>query len=236
MRHLVHPLLFVGVGLCLVGCDPQAPVEADPNERRAPEFDEAEEVLDGRVVGVTDGDTLTVLDASRQTTKVRLAGIDAPESSQDFGSRAKQALSAKVFERDVRVRITDYDRYERAIGDIYLADRWINEELVREGLAWHYTDYSEDADLARAELDARAVRVGVWSKEAPVAPWDYRRGARSQPAASDPGGPDTMVFITKTGSKYHRYGCRSLARSHAPLKLPEARLRYSPCGSCKPPN
>lgn len=227
--------LLVTVGLCLVGCDQQAPVEAEPSGRHAPQVDDAAEVLVGRVVGVTDGDTLTVLHAGRQTTKVRLAGIDAPESSQDFGSRAKQALSAKVFERDVRVGITDHDRYGRAVGDIYLEGRWINEELVREGLAWHYTDYSDDARLAKAEREARAAGAGVWSAGTPTAPWDYRRGERSQPAGSEVVGPDTMVFITRTGTKYHRYGCRSLSKSRMALRLAEARLNYGPCGSCKPP-
>ena len=239
MRRASRALLLVAFGLCLGGCGPQAPAGTEPGEDLAPRLDDASEVLAGRVVGVADGDTLTVLDASRSTTKVRLAGIDAPESSQDFGSRAKQALASKVFEREVRVGVTDQDRYGRAIGDIYLEGRWINEELVREGLAWHYTDYSDDARLARAEREARAEGIGVWSAGAPTAPWDYRRGRRTPPADSElleeEVGPDTMVFITRTGTKYHRYGCSSLSRSSMPLRLVEARLEYGPCGSCRPP-
>ena len=189
---------------------------------------------------MADGDTLTLLDAGQETTRVRLAGIDAPESSQDFGSRAKQALSSRVFGAEVEVRVTDIDRYGRTVGDIIFEGSWINEELVRAGLAWHYTQYSSDAGLARAELAAREAGAGLWSVADPVPPWDYRRGARgsaggsSKPERGEPLTQDSTVFVTRTGKKYHLDGCRSLSRSRIPITLAEARKKYGPCGSCRP--
>jgi len=91
--------------------------------------------LAGKVVGVTDGDTITVLDGANTQYKIRLAGIDAPERGQVFGTKSKQALSDKVFGKQVRVDWTEHDRYQRIIGEVYVGDRWINLELVQEGWA-----------------------------------------------------------------------------------------------------
>ena len=92
-------------------------------------------VLEGNVVGITDGDTLTLL-VDRAQHKVRLAQIDTPERAQPWGTRARQALADKVFRKDVTVRVSDTDRYGRLIGEIWLGDRDINRELIREGYAW----------------------------------------------------------------------------------------------------
>ena len=241
---LREPFLSAGLfalALLLGGsCSPPAPAGELASPGQAPALGAGEEVLQGRVVGVADGDTLNLLDAGQETTRVRLAGIDAPESSQDFGSRAKQALSDRVFGADVEVRVTDIDRYGRTVGDIIFEGSWINEELVRAGLAWHYTQYSSDEGLARAELAAREAGAGLWSVAAPVPPWDYRRGARgsaggsSKPERGEPLTPDSTVFVTRTGKKYHLDGCRGLSRSRIPITLAEARLKYGPCGSCRP--
>ncbi len=100
-------------------------------------FASSDYLLEGRVVGITDGDTLTLL-VDRAQHKIRLAQIDTPERAQPWGTRARQALSDKVFRKVVTVRVSDTDRYGRLIGEIWLGDRDINRELIREGYAWAY--------------------------------------------------------------------------------------------------
>lgn len=137
-----------------------------------------------RVVAISDGDTLTVLDAHRLQHKIRLAGIDAPEKRQPWGERARQSLGELVFERVVEVEIRKKDRYGRAIGRVRVDGVDVNLELLQRGLAWHYKAYEREQPeqerdaYARAEREARAGRQGLWSDARPVAPWDYRRGRR----------------------------------------------------------
>lgn len=133
------------------------------------------EPFDARVVGVSDGDTITVLEGTTQV-KVRLNGIDCPERRQAFGARAKQLTSELAFGKTVTVRPFGKDRYGRVLGDVILPDgRVLNQELVAAGMAWHYTQYSKDETLARLERQAREGRVGLWSEARPVAPWELRK-------------------------------------------------------------
>lgn len=92
------------------------------------------DTLTGKVIAIMDGDTIKVLDSKHNQFKIRLAGIDAPEKKQDFGTQAKKALSGKIYNKTVEVRYKDTDRYGRIVGDIYLGDRWVNLEMVQEGL------------------------------------------------------------------------------------------------------
>jgi endonuclease YncB( thermonuclease family) len=132
--------------------------------------------ITGRVVGIADGDTLTMLDATRQQTKIRLAEIDAPESHQPFGSRAKQALSALVFGRDVQVIVVNTDRYGRTVGRVYVGTLDVNAEMVRLGAAWVYPKYNRDPALPLLEQAARRAQLGLWAlpdgERAP--PWEWR--------------------------------------------------------------
>lgn len=96
----------------------------------------AEEIR-GKVVSITDGDTITVLDAEKVQHKIRLEGIDAPEKGQAFGTKSKEKLSELVGEKEVAVRWEKKDRYGRILGDVHLDDRLINLEMVQDGLAWH---------------------------------------------------------------------------------------------------
>jgi endonuclease YncB( thermonuclease family) len=138
----------------------------------------ASEDLSGKVIGITDGDTLTVL-VERKPVKIRLAEIDTPERGQPWATRAKQALSEKVFGKSVRVEVTDTDRYGRSIGHIFLGERDINREMIREGHAWAYRKYLRDPSLLRDEEHARENQLGLWShSEVPIAPWDWRAGRR----------------------------------------------------------
>lgn len=137
--------------------------------------------LSGVVVGVADGDTLTLLDAQLRQHKVRLSGIDAPEKRQPFGQRAKHSLGLLVYGRPVRVEAGKTDRYGRVVGKVIVDGMDVNREQVRRGFAWHYVVYAreqprEDRErYADAERSARAERRGLWSMPHPVAPWDFRR-------------------------------------------------------------
>lgn len=141
--------------------------------------------LFGTVVGVADGDTITVLDESREQHKIRLAGIDAPEKSQAFGQRSKEALSALVFRRRVEVETEKKDRYGRSVGKVWIDGRDANLTMVASGMAWHYKQYQgEQSEADRTlysltEQEAQAARRGLWADIAPTPPWEWRKTRRS---------------------------------------------------------
>lgn len=141
----------------------------------------AADTLEGRVVGVSDGDTVTVLDDTNTQWKIRLMGIDAPEKKQAFGNRSKESLSALVFDRQVTVEYSKKDKYGRTVGKIVVNDVDANIEQVKAGMAWHYKKYqSEQSDADRiaysqAEDRARAGKVGLWLDPEPTPPWDWRK-------------------------------------------------------------
>ena len=136
--------------------------------------------MEVKVVGVTDGDTLVVLDGDKVQHKVRLAGIDAPEKGQAFGTRAQQALAAAVYRKTVVLDWHKRDRYGRLVAKVLLADRDVGLDLVAIGFAWHYKAYEQEqtpADRARyaaAESEARKSSAGLWSEPNPVPPWAFR--------------------------------------------------------------
>jgi endonuclease YncB( thermonuclease family) len=105
-----------------------------------------------------------------------LYGIDAPEKAQDFGQAAKKHLSGLIFDKEVKVDVTDIDRYGRSIGKVYLDDKYINLEMVKAGMAWHYVQYAKhDKDLQEAEVSARENKFGLWSQPEPLEPWKFRK-------------------------------------------------------------
>ena len=135
-----------------------------------------------QVVKVSDGDTITVLTNDKKQLKIRLEGIDAPETKQDFGSKSKSFLDAllKTNQYQVKVHATGKDRYQRTIAKLYVEqNKCVNLIMVRNGFAWHYKRYSKDAALAQAELKARNEKIGIWSMPNPQAPWEYRSNKRS---------------------------------------------------------
>ena len=138
-------------------------------------------IVAGRVVGVSDGDTITVLDAGKTQHVVRLGGIDAPERKQPFGSAAKEVLSSFVFDRRVEARCWKRDRYGREICSVFVGTRDVGLAMIRDGYAWHYKAFEREqsaedrAAYARTEADARSARKGLWRDAAPVPPWDWRK-------------------------------------------------------------
>ena len=137
------------------------------------------EIWEGKAVGISDGDTITVLNDKNEQVKIRLAGIDTPESKQAFGNVSRQAIGELVHEQTVKVLKTGEDRYKRTLGFIRVGNLDVNEEMVRHGFAWHYVDYSSSLELAELERVAREDKRGLWSgSEKPVAPWLWRKQQR----------------------------------------------------------
>jgi len=134
----------------------------------------------GKVVKIADGDTLTILDGSNTQHKIRLAGIDAPEKGQPFGTKARENLAGKVFNQTVRVEVIDIDRYKREVGRIYLCERFVNMEMIRDGFAWRYVQYDKPGEFTAAEDDAREHRRGLWADQSPMPPWEWRRAKRQK--------------------------------------------------------
>lgn len=134
--------------------------------------------LTGTVVRVHDGDTITILATGKTEVKVRLFGIDAPEHGQPYGSAAKKSLSTLVFGREVSLHATGKDKYGRTLGHLYVGDLWVNHEQVLRGMAWHYVQYSQDAQLDQAERSARQARRGLWQDSNATPPWVWRRKIR----------------------------------------------------------
>jgi len=130
--------------------------------------------LTGRVVKVTDGDTITVLCDGNKQEKIRLDGIDAPEKKQDFSERSRQYLTSLVAGKTVVVKYSKRDGYKRVLGVVYIDGLNVNEAMVKEGLAWRYK-YSRDVRLKMLEDRARKMRLNIWSVKNPVDPYDYRR-------------------------------------------------------------
>ena len=142
-------------------------------------------VLQGNVVGVSDGDTVKVLDAAKQLHTVRLMGIDAPEKAQPYGQRSKQSLSEMVFQRQVTVEWEKKDKYGRTVGKITSSDGVdVCLEQVNRGMAWHYKEYASEQSLedrasySAAELTARSKKVGLWRDQSPIPPWEWRKKSR----------------------------------------------------------
>lgn len=134
------------------------------------------------VIGVSDGDTLTVLKDGRQV-RVRLANIDAPEKKQPFGTRSKQALALMCFGRNAVLDGAEQDRYGRTVAVVHCGGVNANVAQVRNGMAWVYRQYNHDAGLPGVEALARSSRLGLWADARPLEPWLYRKGRKAQGAS-----------------------------------------------------
>lgn len=142
------------------------------------------ELLFGRVVGVADGDTITLLDSQNQQHNIRLSGIDAPERAQPFGQRSKQSLSNLVYGKTVTVEVVKRDKYRRSVGKVLIDGSDANLEQIRQGLAWNYKAYEREQSpkvrgaYARAEIEAQEGPRGLWIDRLPKPPWEWRRSGR----------------------------------------------------------
>jgi endonuclease YncB( thermonuclease family) len=141
------------------------------------------ETLTGRVVGVTDGDTLTLLDGSRTQYKIRIAGIDAPERKQPYGERSRQHLATLAFGKEATADC--YKRsYEREVCTVYVGDEDVGMAQIDAGMAWWFRRYANEQppqqriDYESAEDRAAADRAGLWQDPNPVPPWEWRKARR----------------------------------------------------------
>jgi len=145
--------------------------------------------IEGKVIKVADGDTITVLDSNKEQHRIRLAGIDAPEKSQPFGNASRKKLRELVAGKEVLVDFDKYDRYGRIVGTVWATPpdcptcgKTLDAGLaqVTSGMAWWYRKYAyeqspEDrGSYEFAEQEAKAKRVGLWQGKNPVPPWEYR--------------------------------------------------------------
>jgi endonuclease YncB( thermonuclease family) len=132
------------------------------------------------VVGVSDGDTITVLDQAKVQHKIRLNAIDAPEKGQAFGNASKESLSRLVFDKTVEARCHKRDRYAREVCKVIRGSTDVNLEQIRAGMGWWYREYAKEQSAedqksyAQAEDEARGRRVGLWKDAKPMPPWEWR--------------------------------------------------------------
>lgn len=142
-------------------------------------------VLTGEVVGVADGDTITLLIADQVRHRIRVDGIDAPERTQPYSQVSKRSLSDMVYRQQVTADCTKRDRYGRDVCKVMIDGRDVGLVQIQRGLAWHFKRYAgeqvpEDRRAySEAEAEARAARRGLWRDAEPVAPWEFRAAKRT---------------------------------------------------------
>lgn len=177
----------------------------------------------GRIVGVSDGDTFTLLTADKRQIKVRLSEIDAPEHAQPYGTKAKQALSDLIFGKEVLVVKEDTDRYGRLVGHAYIEGLHVNRKLVQDGMAWAYRQYLKDQSLLQDEQIARQAKKGLWSLPSTeqVPPWEWRKAKKA-------GNTDNG-----SGSSNQNFNCGSKTKCSEMTSCDEAMYYFKECGVTK---
>lgn len=176
--------------------------------------------ITGKVVAVNDGDTLTILDANKAQHVIQLIGVDAPESNQAFGDKARQSLSDLVSGKTITITSLKTDRDDRVVGKVTLNSKDIGLEQIRRGAAWFYRQYVNElsGDDARAyeqaEDDARAKQRGLWAGPGPIPPWELRAAQRRESARGLPGiitAPaqvgDSSIIGDRNSMIYHAPNC-----------------------------
>lgn len=150
----------------------------------------AADTIEGKIVAIADGDTLTLLTSDHRQVKIRVAGIDAPEKAQAFGQAAKKAMSDCAFGKQANVEWKKLDRFGRTIGKLTVDGADCGLRQIELGLAWHYKAYEREqqqADrlaYAEAERDAQKAGRGLWAEAHPTPPWDFRHAAKNQHGAT----------------------------------------------------
>lgn len=150
-----------------------------PNPIPAPPPEPIKYDLECKVVGVSDGDTLTCLKNKKQI-KVRLDQIDAPEKNQDYGNVSKKTLSDLVHGQVVGLKTKEKDKYGRTVAEVYLGQKNINKSMVRTGMAWAYREYMSDQEYITLENQARTQSLGIWSQPNPIYPSQFRQEQRQK--------------------------------------------------------
>lgn len=172
--------------------------------------------LSGKVVGVDDGDTITVLQNNQQF-KIRLYGVDCPESSQAFGRKAKEFTSSVAFGKYVEVTVLDVDGYGRSVGVVHVGETTVNKALLENGHAWLYTKYCNQSfcgEWKELEKQAAIKRIGLWADKDPMPPWEWRKNQREGQkattggAANLPEDPRGLFHGNIKSHVFHSPGCQ----------------------------
>ena len=234
-------LAVVAVLSLVTACDGQTPVRPSSSD------------LVGSVVKIADGDTITVLDASKTQHKIRLQGIDAPEKNQAYGDAAGRYLSGLVAGQEVRVAWSKRDKYNRILGTVYANGEEVNLEMLKAGYAWHYKRFDSTPAYAQAESAARAARRGLWSDPNPIPPEQFRHGRDGVPSPSAATGrveyhagrtlpvsartpapvnatwPDTGYWLSTNSNKRHNRNCENYRKTRG---YPCQKNEGERCGKC----
>ena len=202
----------------------------------------ARNTISGKVVSVTDGDTITVLDSSNTQHKIRIYGVDCPENHQDYGQKAKQFTSDLVFGKTVEIKIMDTDRYGRTVGIVNIDSKSLNAELIINGMAWFYGQYCKASFCSQwnqYQEEARSRKIGLWSMQNPIPPWEFRHGSSktapaptttTQNAEAYHGNNKSMVFHSPRCKFYDCKNCTAVF----PDRDMAIKTGFRPCGECKP--
>jgi len=203
------------------------------------------EVLSGKVVGIADGDTITILDSNKTQHKIRLYGIDTPEKGQAFGNASKKHISGLVAGKTVDVTSYDIDKYRRIVGVVSVNGVNVNKSLIGAGLAWQYRKYCKASfcdDWLNLEKKAKSSKIGLWADHDPVPPWEWRRGVRNTgftKSGTVKYNSRVDVFHGNTRSHvFHAPTCRNYDCKNC-IKIFKTRSEalssgYKPCGQCNP--
>lgn len=132
-----------------------------------------------KIVSIPDGDTLNVINGNNKKVKIRLYGIDAPETTQKYGQASRDYLRKIVKNKRLTYKIRSKDDYGRVVATLYGDDKDLNYEMIKAGLAWHYKYYYKSKKYAEAEKNARKQKIGLWKGDNPQAPWEYRKENKS---------------------------------------------------------
>lgn len=165
----------------------------------SPVYSSEKDSFTGRCVGIADGDTITVQTQNQEKLKIRLAGIDCPESVQAHGEKAKQYLSSLVYGKRVRIEPETIDQYGRTVGMVLVNGANINEQMVANGHAWVFRKYciaDYCKDWLRLEEKARKAKIGLWSDDKPQPPWEWRAEHRGNGNV----GVGNVAVVSATGS------------------------------------
>ncbi len=204
------------------------------------------ETIRGKVISVLDGDTIEILNA-KIPLRIRLYAVDCPEKDQDYGTKAKMFTSSLVFGKMVKADIKNMDMYGRSVAEIYLEDgRCLNDELLKNGFAWHYKEYNKEERLSEMELQAREAKLGLWKDNNPIEPWNFRKAKKKgllspqRPKMSDSHLKSGAYVASSNSNKFHRSTCKWVKkiakenRRYFNKKSEAEKEGLEPCSECNP--
>jgi endonuclease YncB( thermonuclease family) len=176
---LVFVVVITNSGCGVEGSSPgNANIAANKTPRT---YQQDPALIKGTVVHISDGDTFIVETENGERTTVRIHAIDAPELSQSYGNESREALRALIANQQVEVKRLKLDQYHRVIGSVFLDEKNIGPEMLKQGNVWYYRQFQKELSAdnrqayAAGETSAKDQRLGLWSDDRPAPPWDYRR-------------------------------------------------------------